>query len=291
MQNSRRDILKGTAALAAATVFPHQVLAEKSSGEGAFEAAYTDIQNKLTSHLSGLGYQTIAGESILTDDESFNGGLRYDETGQHSGPAQMVIQMCTRVEDIQKKQRRDVLPMFHMMACSRPESMDPAGTGFQILNALTGLIGLKPNHFAFIGASPMKSYEPMLKEAGFGKSVRLYYRDDAEAREIADGSGYFRFPGNPDAPLQPTIGMNYWIGDGAPDVLDSYPQSAGWTEIGEIIIGDDNTAFAVGLERLTLASTGMIPTWDQRLAELIRVVEEQSSDGALPSGHEVFSKS
>lgn len=289
MKSPRRSILKGGALIAAATVLPGRSAATDETVGTPFDKAHAATQTAMKDHFSKLGYQTKNPAPIVTRDEAFNGGLRFDDTGVLQQPGQMTFQQCTRLEDIGRKHRRDVLPLFHIFSCSKPLGFKPQQTVEQILGFLTQTLQLDPGRLSFVGTPRLNDYLPRLKQANVEVIKQVYLRDDGEALAAADGSGYFRFPGNPNAPLQMTAGIYYWIGDGAPQQLASYPPSEDWTEIGEVSLdGDVSLAFALGTERVTLAATGLIATWQERLTQLFEYIENDSSGTEPPSGRARF---
>ncbi|MCR9135307.1 MAG: hypothetical protein NXI27_04885 [Alphaproteobacteria bacterium] len=289
MKEARRSILKGGAVVAAASVLPVRLSASDAPNGTAFDKAHATTQAVLADHFVKLGYQRQQPAPIVTRDESFNGGLRYDETGILEKPGQLMFQQCTRLEDIARKDRRDVLPLFHIFTCSKPLGFTAKQTFPQILAGLTQSLNLDPARLAFVSTPRLNDFLPLLEKANVETIRQVYLREDAEALANPDGSGYYRFPGAPDTPILPTAGIYYWIGDGPPQPITSYPPSDDWTEIGEISIDDDDRlAFGMGTERLTLASTGMISSWQERLAQLLEYIELDSSGASPPSGRAQF---
>ncbi len=291
LKSPRRSILKGGALFAAATVLPSGVLASDEPAGTDFDKTHAAAQEALKSHFSKMGYQPSNAASIVTGDEQFNGGLRHDETGIIQNPGQMTVQQCSRIEDIGKKQKRDVLPLFHIFVCNKPLGFGSQQTVQQIIAYLVGPLGLDRTRLALVGTPRLNDYAPTLEKAGIDIARQAYLRDDSEALATADGSGYFRFPGNPEAPARPTVGMYYWIGEGTPRPLTAYPPSEDWTEIGEASLDDqDVLAFGLGTERITLASTGLMPSWQERLAQLLEYIENDSGGAEPPSGRAHFTK-
>ena len=83
------------------------------------------------------------------------------------------------------------------------------------------------------------------------------------------------------------MGVYYRMTDGGPSGLESYPPALEWSEIAEFSIdGLDPPGFALGLERLTLATTGRYPQWEHRLPLLLEKVNEVG--GAQPPGLQMF---
>ncbi len=289
MTSARRDILKGGALVAAASFLPCRLVAAEGADGTDFDRAHAAMWATIENHFAKLGYRQRDPASIVTRDETFNGGLRYDDTGLLQKPGHMAFQQCARLEDIEKKHRRDVLPLFHIFSCSKPLGLKHPQTAAQVLAFLTETLALDPARLSFVGTARLNDYLPVLESAKVEPIRQVFLRDEDEALRTADGSGYFRFPGNPDAPLQATAGIYCWIGDGAPQRLDSYPPSENWTEIGEMSLdAEDSLAFGFGTERLTLAATGLIPSWQERLVQLFESIESGSSGAKPPSGRARF---
>lgn len=289
MKNNRRIVLKGSAIVAVASVLPRSVSASNEPGGTEFDKAHAKTQGAIADHFAKLGYQPRQSAPIVTRDETFNGGLRFDDTGVLEKPGMMALQQCARLEDIDRKDRRDVLPLFHIFVCSKPLGLNSQQTVAQVLTYLTQSAGLDPARLAFVGTPRLNDFLPQLETAGIEPIRQIFLRDDAEALAAADGSGYYRFPGDPDAPTLPTAGIYHWIGSGSPKPITAYPPSQDWTEIGEMSLDDgDDLAFGLGTERLTLASTGLISSWQERLAQLMEYIENDSGGAEAPSGRARF---
>lgn len=291
MKQKRRTILKGGVALAAASILPSTGHTTARNGSDTLDLPTHTLHGSLNSHFEGLGYELAEQAPIVTGDAGFNGGLRYDESGIDKIPGQMAIQACARLEDIRKKDQVDVLPLFHIFYCITPLGLKPADTLAQALDYLTNAAGLNKQKFAFVTIPEFEPHLPVLEELGFDTGRQIHFRNSAKAMKEGDGSGYFRFPGDPDAEAFATVGIYYWTGAGEPPKLAKYPPQPGWTEIGEASI-DDSTSFGFGLgtERVGLAITGNIPLWQERLVLLFEQIE-RNSGGNPPPGKDIFANS
>lgn len=291
MTSRRRSILKGGAVLAAATLVSTRGLAGYEPTGIDFNRAHRDVQLNLLDQFGQLGYTPVLAAPIVTGNERFNGGLRFDDTGVADHPSRILIQHCARLEDIEKRARRDVLPFFHIFRCNRPQDHKPQQSLAQVLAYLTGPFGIDVSRLALVGAPLLEDYAPVLKRAQIETGRQVYLREDSEARASSDGSGYWRFPGDENADAFATAGLYCWIGDGAPKPIAQYPPSEDWTEIGEAILDDrDTVGFVLGTERLTLALTGTMPTWKQQLTLLFEAIEKDGAGAVAPSGWEEFAK-
>ncbi len=290
LKSRRRSILQGGAALAAASMLPGRTVANTADVDSEFARAHALLQQSLVDQFSEMGYLPVGAAPIVTGEE-FNGGLRFDETGLIEWPGQMTIQHCTRLEDIDKKERRDVLPLFHIFRCNRPYGFKPQQSLAQVLAYLTGSLGLDVSRLSLVSGPRLEEYGPVLKRVRIETGRQVYMRDEAEARANADGSGYWRFPGDADAEPVATVGIYCWIGDGPPRQITQYPPSEDWTEIGEALLEDtDSLGFALGTERLTLATTGQMPSWQNQLPVLFEAIENDRRDGEVPSGKAYFAR-
>ena len=288
MEQKRRTILKGGAALAFVSVLPANAQTNDRKPGDSLDLQTHQLHEALIEHFSGKGYKLVDQAPIVTGDESFNGGLRYDESGLDRQPGEMSIQSAARLEDIRRKDQVDVLPLFHIFYCITPLGLKSDDTLAQVLDYLTNTAKLDTAKFAFVTIPEFEPHLPVLEESGFDTSTQILFRNSEKAREEGDGSGYFRFPGNPDADAFGTVGLYYWTGEGDAPKLAEYPPPQGWTEIGEVSIDDaDSFAFGLGTERVGFAMTGEIPSWQERLVLLFEQIE-RNSGGKPPSGKDKF---
>ncbi len=288
MKSKRRTILKGGVAFAAATILPASAHSNTAEPDRSLDQPTHDLHEILVGYFKDLGYEFLEPASIVTGDETFNGGLRYDETGLHEKRGQMAIQTCARVEDIGNKDKADVLPLFHLFYCITPLGLNSSDTLAQLLDYLTSTSQLDPGKFAFVTVPEFEPHLPMLEKYGFDTSRQIHFRNSEQAKQEGDGSGFFRFPGDPQADTFATVGIYYWTGEGSPPKLAEYPPQPGWTEIGEASIGDETEfGFGLGTERLGLAINGSIPSWQERLVLLFEEIELASA-GNPPPGKDQF---
>ena len=291
MGKKRRTILKGGAAIAAASLLPIRALAQNPHRDGSsLDLPTHHLHESMIDFFEGKGFTLVDHQPLVTGNENFNGGLRYDDTEIDTLRGQMAVQPCARIEDIEKKGDRAVLPLFHIFYVRSPVGMTPAASFSMLLDYLVNVAGLARNKFAFVTTTQFKDLLPILHEYGFDPANQVHYRDTDEALAAGDGSGYFRYPGNPDAEPFPTVGLYYrTMVDAAPP--DTYPLPIGWTEIGEASIDDSvSLGFGLGTERVGYAQSGEIPGWRERLFLLYEQVDRHSPDNP-PSGRELFSKS
>ena len=291
MANKRRTILKGGAALAAASVLPMKAFASNPRRDGlSLDLPTHQLHESMIDHFQALGFKLVDHEPVVTGDESFNGGLRYDDSEIATQRGQMAVQPCSRIEDIDKKGDPSVLPLFHIFYVRSPLDVTPAQSLSMVLDYLVNAAGLSRDNFAFVTTTEFNSLLPVLEEQGFNPIEQVIFRDKAEALAAGDGCGYFRYPGKPDAEPFPTVGLFYRLDGGAPSAT-SYPLPSGWIEIGEASIDDTvSLGFGLGTERVGYAQSGNFPNWSERLFLLMEQVD-RSAPGNPPSGRELFFRS
>ncbi|MDA4844514.1 hypothetical protein [Hoeflea poritis] len=290
MGKKRRTILKAGAAVAAAALLPMKALARNPRRDGlSLDLPTHMLHESMIDFFEGKGFTLVDHQPLVTGNEGFNGGLRYDDTETETLRGQMAVQPCARIEDIENKDDRAVLPLFHIFYVRSSEGMTPADSLSMLLEYLVNDAGLARGRFAFVTTREFEGLLPVLEKHGFDPENQVHYRDTDEALAAGDGSGYFRYPGNPDATPFPTVGLYYKtrIDAAAPD---TYPLPPGWTEIGEASIDDSvSLGFGLGTERVGYAQSGEIPGWRERLFLLYEQVDRHSPDNP-PSGRELFSK-
>lgn len=255
-------------------------------------AEFSRFENSLLSYFSAKGYRENAARPINLDNHNFNGGLRYDDTGIVDTPGRMIVQPCARLSDIREKHRRDILPLFHIFRCNLHVGQNREDLLSLVLQYLTGPLQLDPTRLAIVSIPPFEQLKSPILISGIEWERQVFFRDPDAAFKAGDGSGVFRHPGPDYIPAMPTAGLYFRSepGDAAPPKV--YPLPAAWTEIGEIMIAENGSAFfGLGVERLLLAVSGTIPTWEAQLSTLLARIRQDTGDGAMPPGAALFSES
>ena len=213
--------------------------------------------------------------SSLITGHDFNGGLRYDDdTSIHAGKT-YVKQRVARVEDVAKKSTPGTLPCFTIVGLetSTPALANTAAD--LVLAYLTGVVGLDPARMRVTTTQNSAAFFPLLAKYGIA-SAQVRLRSWDEAVKDGAGSGYFAPTGHPAKPSVPSFSLEYVM----PDGLE--------LEIAEICHGDANgrSTGGIGVERVEMARTGRIPTWDScRETLVVALKDEQKRTGAaLPPG-------
>ena len=281
--NRRKIVQLGTAATVG-TLLPRVTFAAAEQNE-AFEQAFAETLTRLRSNFAELGLVETDPLSIVSGVEAYNGGLRHDFDQSVLPAGAFVVQPLARVGDVNEKSRPDVLPLFHEVGC-HPTDADGQTTTRLMIRLLTEGFSLDPSRLALVTVPQAEDLRTVLDDIGLPFAEKVLLRDEAEALAARDASGFF-FPDPFGDAYIVTMGVYYRVGDTNEAAPDSYPPSANWTEIGEIVIAGDAAplGISIGAERLTYALTGQFPTWDQRLAALFAQVEQ---DGAEPPGLTAF---
>ncbi|MCP4308797.1 MAG: hypothetical protein GY788_28760 [bacterium] len=275
----RRELMMAGSALTIGALLPGAAIAQTPSAAREFETDFETTMKELRSFFGNLAFEEVPARPIVTDDHSHNGGLRFDADVSSLSPGHFVIQPSARVSDIKERARGDLLPMFHVFAGQLPEGETRESQARMLLGLLTGPFGLDPAKLAFASVAEVEVLRPLLEELGYDFGEKVLIRDRQEALRMRDTSGYF-FPD----PLAPhfitSMGIYYRMTEEGLAGFSSYPPPLEWTEVAELTVdGISPPAIAIGLERLTLATTGRYPKWEHRLELLLEKVEE---DAATP---------
>ncbi|MFY2824461.1 hypothetical protein [Ruegeria sp. MALMAid1280] len=278
--NRRRVVQLGTA-VTVGTMLPRMAAGQREDFE-------TDLGSTLTrfrAKFGALGFDESAALPILTGDASYNGGLRHDFDQSALPFNSFVIQPLARVSDVEEKSRADVLPLFHEVGC-HPAGADGQTTTELMMRLLIDDFTLDPSRIAFVSVPLADELRPVLDDMGLSFAEKVLLRDEAGALAARDASGFF-FPDPFDDDYVVTMGVYYRVGNVDEPAPKTYPPSANWTEIGEIVIAGDAAplGISIGAERLVYAITGQYPTWEQRLGALFAQVEEE---GTEPPGLTAF---
>ncbi|WP_282152327.1 hypothetical protein [Ruegeria atlantica] len=270
--NRRKLVQLGTAATASAAL-PRFAIGATGQNE-AFEAEFAETLAGLKAAFAKLGFSESQPFSIVTGNVDYNGGLRHDFEQKKLQPNAFVIQPLARVADVEEKNRPDVLPLFHEVGCHPEDAVSGRDTTELMVRLLTEEFSLDPSRIAFVSVPQADDVRSVLDGMNLPFSQKVLLRDEAEALAARDASGYF-FPDPFGEDYLVTMGVYYRVGNQTEPAPESYPPSANWTEIGEIIIGGEaaSLGISIGAERLTYALTGQFPTWDQRLDALFAHID------------------
>ena len=230
------------------------------------------LAGQFAHHLQQRGYQRTAPHPLVTG-HPFNGGLQYDDEIQGSAAGRFVIQPAARVEDITKKDRIGVLPLFHIINSDQSEGSKGFVPLDQTFDFLIRRLGLEPGRMRFTGTERALPLIPLLARHGVEES-QLRLVDWDEARALGTGSGYFEPQGHPRSPSFNTLSFEYLLADGSE------------LEIGEFTLTDARPAAVrsagFGLERLTIARGDRPIRWQEALPSFRSAVELDAGQQGLP---------
>jgi len=237
-----------------------------------------------------LGYRPLPPLDMITG-ESFNGGLRYDDTRlDNPANATLCLQPSARIGDIAERGKPGVLALFTICALRQPEPAAPGMLFGQILDFLVSGRKLDPERMVFVST---EVFEPYGEQYGTVRAGQFLKRSTDEAMAAGDGSGYFGPRDHPARPGFATVSIHYPLAGAVGSGL-SYPPE-GYQEIAEIGISPLEGAGGAevggfGLERVVLAEGGAIPDFEQSRLALLQLVEDeaQSSGKDLPPGYDSF---
>lgn len=289
MKSARRQFLKGAAALTAASAVPAASGAAAFEGDSPFDNNAEGVRAGLLDHFSSLGYEQSPPATFVTDDYTFNGGLRYDDSGVPPASGQIFVQPSARVEDITQKNRHDVLPLFHILRIDRFNTQSVEDGINTIFSALTDALNLDPDRMLFVSVPALEQYRSALEAKGIDWTSQVHIRNEAAARKALDGSGYFRDPTNKNLPPQVTAGIYYCLDQMCPDTELTYPVQTNATEIGELILEPSIAAAAgFGIERLAYAQSGSIRSWEEQIIHLFSAIEAAGKGKPVPPARNLF---
>jgi hypothetical protein len=292
MKMTRRELLGLLSWAMAAPAFlgwPRRVMAELAAS-----AEIEQQESAAVAYFEKLGYKRLPAMNLITGD-SFNGGLRFDDTPPAYPPGRTLrVQNCVRIDDLAKKGQPGVLLYFHIFSLSIEKPASSRQLLSQLLEYLIGKARLDPARFALVSTDHFKPYLAQLKSFGI-QAGQFVERDRKEAMTIGDGSGYFNPPGHPYSPRQHTVSIHYArIADAKGKAL-KYPLP-GHDEIAEVVIdpGAGNSLHrqigGFGIERLMLAQGMEIDSFDaSRQKALAAIKAEARRRGvALPKGYQII---
>lgn len=223
---------------------------------------------------SAKGYAPIAASPLITEIP-FNDGLAFDEHFDSSRDALYVVQPCSRVEDVHKKDSPGTLPRFTIFGVVPAPNTPVADPVADIVGFLTGPAGIDPARLRVTTTDLSRAVFPLLAELGIA-SDRIRLQPVEKAMREGAGSGFFAPAGHPHHPAIPTFSVEFVMADGSE------------IEIAEIATepGDDSGG-AIGLERVTMARNDRLITWSEQLPVFKQSVEEdaESRGVALPVGY------
>lgn len=281
-----RHVMKlSGAGIAALSIAPGRAAA---TGE-----ADPDIAEAASTYFSALGYKPLPPLSLITGDDAFNGGLRFDPTRRDFDPkGQFVIQRLARVADAENRDAPGVLASFNVIGLQGRVQDKPGDLLLHVLDFLTAHRALGSARMQFVSTA---SVFPLLEAVGPVADGNRVERSVAEARHTADGAGVYAPQGHPFGVDITTVGIFYPVAGGA---IGPQPDHApqGTVKIAEIGVGPAREGLSpveyglIGIERLALAEGRPLPDFEETRLDLLRALEREAETRgiALPPGYSAF---
>ena len=280
MAHSRRDLLKASAAAAAPFLWT----------AGARGAQVIDVPDTVV-YFQDQGYELLPPHSLITE-ESFNGGIRYDELPPPTVSGRTIrLQGCARLEDIPRRGEPGVLPKFHILAYRNTQPAYPGEVLHQVLDCLVNGSGLNPHRLIFVSTDRFDPYRLYLDDFDIGPH-QVVIRPWEEAVAAGDGSGYFRPPEHPHATGMATVSLHYPL-PGTPLESEHFYPLVGYLELGEVSLPADAGGpieGGLGVERIAIAGDNVVDTYEEALVVLVNELEAEAAERGipLPAGYQQF---
>jgi len=295
MPMSRRHLLElslaGAAGLAAG---PGRAFAAAQSAAPTVDRLMLDFAD----HFHTKGYVLAEALPLITGD-SFNGGLRYDDSRTVTlGGKSAFIQPAARISDLAHRGDPGVLALFTICGLHRPAPAEPGVLFVDLLTYLVERAGIDPQRLVFVSTEVFVPYGEAHDAVRAGKTL---LRPREEAMAAGEGSGYFAPAEHPAKPAFDTVSLHYPI-DGLTRAPGIETPLDGYAEIAEIGItpldgtrtdtetGSETGGF--GLERVIMAGDGLVPNFEASRQTLLQSIEEEAArDGkTLPPGYHLFAE-
>lgn len=288
MTLTRRELLQRTPwalALPLLSGLPGSLRAESISD-------LSRLESDITHHFEGLGYKSLPPLDLITGD-TFNGGLRFDESFEGDYPAgnSMRIQDCVRVDDVSLEGEAGVLAYFHIFILNQQAAAYQGELFSQLLGYLIDDVGLDAGKLVVVSTDKFLPYRPQLKKHGIS-AAQFVERSEKEARASGDGSGYFAPKGHPYVSGYDTASIHYPMSAATPASASTYPLK-GYLELGEVILTDTSTqpipaeSGGLGLERVLMAAGKSTDDFETSRKRAQTAIQDESARRkvALPSGY------
>lgn len=240
-----------------------------------------------TEHFNELGYQTIERLPLVTGD-SFNGGVRYDDTRPEAEPGKTLVrQLCCRVEDLPRGGEPGVLGLFTIFAVQAETTEYRGEVLEQALQFLENQAGLDPARLVIVTTDAFFGLEAIAARNGIDPG-HVHFRSRDAATGAGDGSGYFKPAGHPYRPELWTAGLYYPLESSSDDQVIGYPLP-GYLEIGEVVLAQpdsqdgESELFGLGIERLALLRGANDISFDRSVADGAMIIEKEMEKYQLPA--------
>lgn len=269
MKLTRRAFIRTTVALGAGAVGATTVPAKESMTPGG--ATVEDTTADAVRWFGARGYAPDAAAPLVTGIP-FNGGLNFDDHFEASEKARYVVQPCSRVEDLRKKDSLGTLPLFTIFGTAPDPRRPLADRVKDFVGFLTGPAGIDPARLRVTTTELSKSVFPVLADLGIA-SDRIRLQPVEKAKREGAGSGFFAPSGHPQKPAFATFSVEFAMSDGSELEI---------AEIGTESGGRTSGAGGFGLERVTMARNDRPIPWSERLPVFKDAVEADAKSRGVP---------
>lgn len=249
-------------------------------------------------HFHTKGYVLAEALPLITGD-SFNGGLRYDDSRTVPlGGKSAFIQPAVRTADLAHRGEPGVLALFTICGLYQPAPSEPGVLFDDLLDYLVERAGIDPQRVIFVSTEVFAPYGEKHEAVRAGKTL---LRPREEAMAAGEGSGYFAPAEHPAKPAYDTVSLHYPI-DGLTSAPGIDTPLDGYAEIAEIGItpldgtgpgtGTSPETGGFGLERVIMAGNGLVPDFEASRRALLQAIEKEATrDGKdLPPGYHLFAE-
>ena len=234
------------------------------------------------------GYQYLEPLPLITGHD-WNGGLRYDEAPlQETRPGKwMLVQRCARVEDFGKVSKQEILASFRLIYL-----VNNTGQSSLLSETLDFLIkegGIEPARLSIVSTELFLPWISRLKTHGI-KEEQVVVRPLEKAKQLGDGSGFFKPSGHPYSNGYATASIHYTPGK---IITPKWPMDNS-IELGEYVIDDLKDEIGLGYERILMAMGQKILSYQESRDLLLKELSTEAKERGieLPMGyHEALRKS
>jgi len=272
MKLTRRGFIKTTVAIGAGAV--GAVGAAAASAKEALPVRGSTVEDttaEVVRWFGAKGFVPVAAAPLISG-HSFNGGLNFDDHLAEHGEAQYVVQPCSRVEDVRKKDVPGTLPLFTIFGFDFAERTPKAERLKHVVGFLTGPAGLDPGRLRATTTKLAEHLFPTLAELGIDAG-RIRLQPIEKAKREGAGSGYFAPVGHPHQPAYASLSIECVMADGSE------------LEVAEISAepdGPHSVRGAIGLDRVVMARSDRPITWSERLPVFKDAVEQDARRRGVP---------
>ena len=248
---------------------------------------YEQITEMLKTFMQSCGLIPISPSNYIKNS-SFNSGLAYEEEDLSKRNNVFVVQGCSRINDIEKKDKLATLAFFHMFSISPSLKLNEL---IDFLKYLIKVFQLQPSKFQLNTIYPLEYLvEEINKKCGINN---VKYYDKNEAFKLKNGEGYLVYPADSkdEKNIFRTLSIYYEINE---NIQIEIIQIVEFRDF----CNNKNYGLSVGIERLYTAINHnipnvFIPSWSNTIPLFKQLIEKESKELGvqLPPGYDLIIKS